>query len=308
MKLSKIDKGNRRRKIRRIPDDLDNRLVKGQYCYIKEFPVTELQNSPQQWWDLDDTLSSMVRNCDYRLVDIARSHKKMNNWFLWKPETVFSIDQEGIHAPLGMVHKYGIVHPGNERIIIARYLQFDHVSLFTKKSLCKSDTVITQMITNLDDLISIFGPKISVYVTNYGSEDRDNLEVYYFKSGKMDYNSKDDVSLLGEQERSTSECDDLMKYLLENGLEVVYNGEQKVRTQGIFTTKFVNNPSNSTYIVLHDNDLHNLDFWELFFHFDYKRRHKICHSKKIEIINNYNIDSKVYNSTLYKTLIRSRIS
>ena len=58
----------------------------------------------------------------------------------------------------------------------------------------------------------------------------------------------------------------------------------------------------------YDNDLHNLDFWELFFHFDYKRRHKICHSKKIEIINNYNIDSKVYNSTLYKTLIRSRIS
>jgi len=274
MKLSKIDKGDRRRKIPRIPDDLDDRLVKGQYCFIKEFPVTELSKSPQQWWDLDVTLSSMIRNCDYHLVESAQNNEQIHQWFLWKPETVFSIDQEGIHAPLGMVHKYGIIHPGNERIIIARYLQIEHVSLFTKKTLLQSDTDITKMITNLDDLISVFGPKISVFVTNNSQHDRDNLEVYYYKSGRMDRNSRDDIALLGEQERSTSKCDNLMKYLLENGLEVVYKGEPKVRTQGIFTTKFVNKPSAETYIVLHDDELHNLDFWELFFHFDYKRRHK----------------------------------
>lgn len=308
--LAHIDKGNYKGKRPRFPNNLEQRLLNGQYCYLEKFPVKKLDATPTEWWNLNPKYVSMIRNCSYKILQTAIAKKdtqeKFNqvyNWFLWKPETIFSIDQEGIHAPLGMVKEFGIAHPGNERIIMARYLGIENVAVFTKKSLLPNDIKITSMLTNLEDIVNVYGPKISIFVT----EDGGNLEVWYHKSGRMDHNGQDDIAFLGEQERLTSKCNDLIKYLIQNGIEVVYDGTETTRQNGIFTTKFRKKPSNQVYVVLNDKDLFNLDFWELFFHIDYKRRYKICHTGKLQIVNNINIDTLTYKSSLYKSLTRRMV-
>ena len=286
----------------RIQDGIDDYLKDNPVYYIPDYPLQKLSHmvaagpdyiKDKQILNYYNTLSyKMIKHIGYENSMILRMSESFN--FI-----VTSIDQKGILAALNMNTGTNI-HPGNKRLLCARYLNLDTVPILydTGRKLENYRRVRT-----IDDIFDIYDKDISVRIVN--RFDRNILEVSWHGETKTrDSNGNDDwITASATRNGFVS----LPKFFMKNGIEIV-NSKRKFITEieGFKTTFTTERKSKVSIEVLDDSLIGNVDFWELYFHIDPVVYRKECASGKINIINDFaDNDITLKNCSLYKTLMRA---
>jgi len=292
----------------RWPDNAALNYIFQNYNFFiyPEYKLEKLNNIPSVFADYMPSrrLRNLYSNLDYRMLSM---YHKLELWLQGTIDLcnfiITDIDQNGIFMPIQKF--YEAVHPGNKRLLIARYLNLDTVPILeqTKSTKPIKKTSYTQ-IKNQDEIISNFGNDISVQIRN-----KERLEIsWHGLSSFRDDNGYDDW--FRKSESRPSSCN-YREYLLEYGLEVINPVSKKVLVNNNFVTDMkTKSPKNEVYIEVLDKDImyQNFDFWELFFHIDPDIRIKECETKKIRIVNlTANSDKELFNCKLYNTLVRKKI-
>lgn len=286
----------------RIQEGVDEYLKNNPVYFIPDYPLEKL--SHQKAGDINYLEDPIVLNCyntlSYKMLNHIAYHKtivlRMCESFNF---VITSIDQEGILSPLNL-NAEDNVHPGNKRLLAARYLNLNTVPvLYDKKKTING----YDRISSLEELYRLYGTEISVRIVNRPTTTA--LEVSWHGQTKVrDENGNDDwvtASAMRDGFRS------LPSYFLKNGLEIVNSSLDETRMIDGLTTIFSKTNNNDIYIeVLDDDILDYVNFWELYFHIDPLIHRKECSSGKINIVNNLT-DSNVVltNCSLYKTLTRA---
>lgn len=286
----------------RIQQGVDEYLKNNPVYFIPDYPLEKL--SHLKAGDSNYLEDPAVLNCYNTL-----SYKMLNH--ITYPKTIVlrmcesfnfvitSIDQEGILSPLNL-NAEGNVHPGNKRLLAARYLNLDTVPvLYDKKKTING----YDRISSLKELYDLYGTEISVRIVERPTTTA--LEVSWHGHTKVrDENGNDDwvtASAIRDGFKS------LPLLFLKNGLEIVNSKLDKTRIIDGLTTIYSKTNNNDIYIeVLDDDILDDVNFWELYFHIDPLVHRKECSSGKINIVNNLTDNNTVLtNCGLYKTLMRA---
>jgi hypothetical protein len=254
------------------------------FYYIKKYKLSKV---PQQDWASyvpDHTISNHFRNLSYNLMSFKNykinAVSGMVDQGCW---LVSNIDHKGIQSPLNMFN--GNLHPGRKRYIVAHYLQLKSIPILlqTKEELSQSK------ITTLEQLNQIYQNNYSTKIKIKSSGEPVLECSWHGETNSRDSNGYDDWWKVSGEAYNYKNV--ILDYISRFGIEVNMN-EQDLPFE----------------IIVHDKNLLNKDFWELYFHFDPAVHRKICETKKIEIVNRLT-DSKIVmkDCKLVRTLFRPKI-
>lgn len=284
-----------------LPDNIDEFLNNNPVYYVSDYPLNELSHVTCAGKDYipDDTVREYYNTLDYRMINHVDNPNRvihgLSDAFNF---VVTSIDTKGIQSPLNMNHENN-VHPGNKRLLCARYLDLDTIPVVVDigKELDRGTRL-----NKLQDIYDIYGTDISIKI-DYRFR-RECLSVSWHGDTKIrNQNGDDDWNSASSRRENFFS---VREYLVENGLEVVNSEIHKTVTNGSVVTHFRTSQQNKIGVEIHDTNLlkMNLDFWELFFHIDPLVSAKTCVTSKLSIYNNFANKNVINNCSLYKTLIR----
>ena len=286
----------------RIQQGVDEYLKNNPVYFIPDYPLEKL--SHLKAGDIKYLEDPDILNCyntlSYKMLNYIRYHKRIIRQMCESFNFVItSIDQEGILSPLNL-NAEGNVHPGNKRLLAARYLNLDTVPILHDT---KKEVEGYNRISSLEELYDLYGTEISVRIVDRPTTTA--IEVSWHGHTKIrDENGNDDwVTASATRDGFKN----LPSYVLRNGLEIVNSRYNEITNIDGLKTIFSNVNSNDIYIEVLDNSiLDDVNFWELYFHIDPLIYRKECISGKINIINNLTDNKTVLtNCGLYKTLTRA---
>ena len=288
----------------RIPKRIDLFLKGNYFYYIPEYPLSNFNHIPgaSKSYISNNTIRNYYCNLDYQMIKhqdyenrVIHSMVNLSNFL------ITSIDQNGIKSPLNFFNKENI-HPGNKRLICARYLGMSHIPVLWQSV---GPMLNLTRITKLTELYNIYGDDISIQIKK--KEPQSTLEVAWHGETKCrDANGYDDWYTVSRLRTAIN----ISEYLLKNGLEVINNTQTFEIKNDIFRTTFLKNASNKIYIKILDESIlsEDTDFWQLYYHLDPTIYSKTCETGRIAIINEFaNSNTQLYNCKLYKSLKRKKL-
>jgi len=298
--LSKLtlDKSNKDR-ISPLVSDILNRFY---FYYIPEYSLKRLNHIPgaSPKYLPNKIIRNHFSNLDYKLINyvdcensVIRKLVDLSNFL------ITSMDQTGIHSPLNL-YTLSNIHPGNKRLICARYLGLKTVpileqSLHPKEGLTR--------INSLEEIFEIYGNDISININSQ------RLEVSWHGDTHLrDTNGYDDWYTAS----ATRSTEDVLyrEHLLSTGLEVLNSQKNATVTQKKFKTHYRTARENKITIEILDDSIlsKGLDFWELYYHIDPAVYIKTCETGKLRIINNFASTKTILdNCKIYRSLTRKKL-
>ena len=290
----------------RMPKNVAEFLASNEYYYVPNYPCSFFDSSTlgTDDWNISKKDVNKVINLDYQLINTK--NPQLQRFTVRIVDVVQSIDRFGVKAAICLNSPIN-AHPGNKRLIISRYLGKKFVPVIGLKDFFVDSSFEMLKIETMNDLYKIFGKEISIKIVS-----NKFLEVFYHGESHMrDKNGMDNfakkAALIREQ---NSQCPDISNYLLQNGLEVVCGFNKTKKTKKIYKTFYSDKPTNKIYIEVLDNTIleNKFNFWELFYHFDYENKVKVCKTKKLKLVNTLALkDNVIDDCSLYETLTRQKI-
>lgn len=289
----------------RIPKNLAKFLTNNSYYYVDNYPIRhfDLSTLGTDDWNISLKTVNKVINLDYKLI--TTKNVKLKRFVTNIVDVIQSVDRFGIKAAICLNSKTN-AHPGNKRLIVARYLGKTSVPVIGHRDFFEDNFKQMYKIDKVNDLYQIFGEQISVRITT-----KNHLEVFYHGESQMrDVNGMDNFAKKAGLIRAQNKvCPDISDYLLQNGLEIVCRFDKITETNRLYKTFYSQKPTNKIYIEILDDTIlcNKFNFWKLFFHFDYENRIKICKGKKLKLVNKLSLlDNVIDNCSLFTTLTRQK--
>lgn len=290
----------------RLPENIDQFLEDNYFYYFPKYPLTRLNHIPgaAENYLPDYNIRHLYINLDYKMIrhqgysnGVIHGMSKLSNFL------ITSMDQKGIVAPLNLYGDHNI-HPGNKRLICARYLNLEYIPILWQTTLYIPGL---RRVSSLQDIYDIYGKNISIKLCPKENQ-KDRLEIsWHGESKRRDPNGYDNW-----YETSKLRTDfNVPSYFLEHGLEIVNSTTNtKLFRKQSYPFNFTTTRKQKISIEILDDSLldEDLDFWELFFHIDPMVYTKTCKTKKIKIINDYaNNNITLTDCNLYNTLKRKKL-
>ena len=291
----------------RFPKNLNDILQTKNLYYYPKYNLCDLGDilGADDEYLSNDVVRNHYINLSYELIAWTKTKKVIQNIVEGSNFLVTSIDRGGIKSPL-CLHELKdntrYIHPGNKRLIIARYLQLEYIPVVIS-SIEKVDNAIK--LNTLDDIKKIYGNDISICTPN------DTVEIHWHGDTFMRNDCGGNHWMKKSREENSSLG--ILKYLIENGLEVVSPFIEKDITKSVnkkrFVTKFRKSSSQLLYVEVYNKDYLMYDFWDLFYHMDPTVKVKSCKTEDIKLVNLMsNTDIELNECSLASSLTRKKIN
>ena len=281
------------------------------FTYVSNWKLDTLplQRCSDDKYIPDGLLVDYYRNLDYRMLDHIDYPSKviegMSKFSFW---LVTSISEKGMQSPMNMYMNkhYANIHPGKKRYIVANYLGLDSVPVLVQQP--KTEPRVDGVhIENVDQIIDLYGNNVSIKVArNYNEE---ALECsWHGETNLRDDNDYDNWWSVAST--SIDHDNQILRYLRIRGkLAIVsYNNSHRtgltvVHGEGSFATIHHSDQySGGSFYI--ETDLKDIDYWQLYFHFDPRVGRKTDKKLGISIVNHFGDPNWVMDVDFSGTLNR----